>query len=83
MESLPVDVEGPSDARRIVAAENAGATRPPVRFGVPDPVGLPLPPVLLNVGGGWSRGVQVQASPRSSPPPRAPCHGAPQADVPA
>jgi hypothetical protein len=48
MESLPLDVEGPSDARCTIAAENAGATRRPIRFGVPDPVGLPLPPVLLT-----------------------------------
>jgi hypothetical protein len=48
MESLPLDVEGPSDARCTIATENAGATRRPIRFGVPDPVGLPLPPVLLT-----------------------------------
>ena len=54
--ALPPDVEGPGDARRAVAAEDAGADalgrapRRAVRLGVPDPVRLALPPAAVLAG---------------------------------
>jgi hypothetical protein len=51
---VPPDVEGAGDARRAVAAEDAGAdalgraARRALRLGVPDPVRLALPPAAVR-----------------------------------